>query len=96
MPIYEYECSYCSHKFQQLQHISDKAPEICPICGKKGGVHKLISHASFVLKGSGWYVTDYKNNKGNSSGGKKSVTNTASKKNNSTQTKAKTVAGGNK
>ncbi len=95
MPIYEYECSYCSHKFQQLQRVGDKTPEVCPNCGKKGGVHKLISHTSFVLKGSGWYVTDYKNSKNSASSSEKNKTNTASKKNNSIQTKSK-AAGGSK
>jgi len=95
MPIYEYECSYCSHKFQQLQHVDDKMPEVCPNCGKKGGVHKLISHASFVLKGSGWYVTDYKNSKNSTSSSEKNITNTASKKNDSIQAKSK-AAGGSK
>ncbi len=96
MPIYEYECSYCLHKFQQLQHVSDKLPEVCPNCGKKGGVHKLISHASFVLKGSGWYVTDYKNNKSSITNSKKSITKTASKKNSTNKSKSKAVAGGSK
>ncbi len=62
MPIYEYECKFCSHRFEFLQKISEPIPEVCPHCGKKGGVRKLISEASFMLKGSGWYVTDYKNN----------------------------------
>ncbi len=61
MPIYEYECKFCSHKFELLQKISDPVPSVCPNCGKEGGIHKLISEASFELKGSGWYVTDYKN-----------------------------------
>ncbi len=64
MPIYEYECKFCSHRFEVLQKINDPAPSVCPNCGKKGGIHKLISEASFELKGSGWYVTDYKNNNG--------------------------------
>jgi predicted nucleic acid-binding Zn ribbon protein len=38
-------------------------PEICPKCGKKGGIHKLISEASFTLKGNGWYATDYKSSR---------------------------------
>ncbi len=63
MPIYEYECRFCSHKFELLQKISDPPPTVCPNCGKEGGIHKLISEASFELKGSGWYVTDYKNEK---------------------------------
>ncbi len=60
MPIYEYECEFCSHRFQQFQRFSDPPPEVCPNCGKRGGLHKVISQTSFVLKGSGWYATDYK------------------------------------
>jgi len=63
MPIYEYECRFCSHKFELLQKINDPIPTVCPNCGKEGGIHKLISEASFELKGSGWYVTDYKKEK---------------------------------
>ena len=62
MPIYEYECKFCSHKFQLLQKINEEPPRICPNCKKEGGIHKLISPTSFMLKGNGWYVTDYKNN----------------------------------
>ena len=62
MPIYEYECEFCSHRFQLLQKFSDPAPSVCPNCGKEGGIKKLISQTSFELKGSGWYVTDYKSN----------------------------------
>ncbi len=62
MPIYEYECKFCSHRFQVLQKFSDPPPSVCPHCHKQGGIHKVVSPTSFVLKGSGWYVTDYKNN----------------------------------
>ena len=60
MPIYEYECKFCLNRFQLLQKFSDPPPEVCPHCGKKGGIKKLISPTSFELKGSGWYATDYK------------------------------------
>ncbi len=60
MPIYEYECKFCSHRFQLLQKVSEPQPEKCPNCHKEGGIHKLISETSFSLKGSGWYATDYK------------------------------------
>ncbi len=61
MPIYEYECEFCLHRFQLLQKMSDPAPSVCPNCSKEGGIKKLISQTSFELKGNGWYVTDYKN-----------------------------------
>ncbi len=56
MPIYEYHCQKCGH-FEVTQKITDNPLNRCPTC--KGKVKKLISHTSFQLKGSGWYVTDY-------------------------------------
>ncbi len=64
MPIYEYRCEKCRHQFDLLQKITDEPVEKCPECG--GPVSKLISSTSFILKGSGWYVTDY--GKGNGKG----------------------------
>jgi len=60
MPIYEYRCSVCGKTIELMQKIGDKAPDLCPICGAFNSLKKLISHTSFELKGSGWYVTDYK------------------------------------
>jgi putative FmdB family regulatory protein len=60
MPIYEYQCNSCSHKFDKLQKMSDPVLKQCPECGK-AELRKLISSAGFQLKGSGWYVTDFKN-----------------------------------
>ncbi len=57
MPIYEYECSKCGKVDEVIQHFSDKPLTKCRYCS--GKLHKLISHSSFHLKGSGWYVTDY-------------------------------------
>ena len=63
MPIYEYECKECG-VFEVMQKITDDPLERCPKCKRK--VKKLISESSFVLKGSGWYATDYaKKDKGN-------------------------------
>ena len=56
MPIYEYKCEQCG-QFEVTQKITDKPLARCPAC--KGKVKKLISHTSFQLKGSGWYITDY-------------------------------------
>jgi putative FmdB family regulatory protein len=54
MPVYEYECSACSHRFEEWQKINDKPVKVCPKC-KARKVERLISHTSFQLKGGGWY-----------------------------------------
>jgi putative FmdB family regulatory protein len=59
MPLYEYKCSACSHLDEVLQKMSDPAPEACSQCGK-GPMVKQMSMTSFALKGTGWYVTDFK------------------------------------
>ena len=59
MPIYEYKCTKCNEVFEVIQKISEKPLDKCPKCGSP--VEKIISNSSFVLKGSGWYVTDYAN-----------------------------------
>jgi putative FmdB family regulatory protein len=58
MPIYEYICDRCGHEFEEMQRITDDPLDSCPKCARRS-VHRLISKTSFVLKGSGWYVTDY-------------------------------------
>ena len=62
MPFYEYECTKCHHHTELLQKISDPPVTKCEKC--KGKMKKLISHSSFHLKGSGWYVTDYASKSG--------------------------------
>lgn len=59
MPIYEYKCDNCNETFEVLQKFSDSPLTECILCGK-GPVKKLISASSFILKGSGFYVNDYK------------------------------------
>ena len=58
MPLYEYECDACGHRFEQIQKFSDRPVEKCPACGAQA-VHKLISSPAIQFKGSGWYITDY-------------------------------------
>ncbi|STX51377.1 Type I antifreeze protein [Legionella busanensis] len=60
MPIYEYECSNCHHKFDLIQKIHDAPATQCPQCFQDTAV-RLVSAAGFQLKGNGWYVTDFKN-----------------------------------
>jgi putative FmdB family regulatory protein len=57
MPLYEYQCDACGHRFEQIRKFSDPPLEACPKCG--GVVRKLISSPAFQFKGSGWYATDY-------------------------------------
>jgi putative FmdB family regulatory protein len=63
MPIYEYSCKRCG-VFEVTQRITESPLARCPTCD--GDVHRLISQTSFVLKGSGWYITDYARSNGKS------------------------------
>jgi len=62
MPIYEYKCTQCEHRLEKLQRMSDDPLKDCPECGNST-LAKLVSASSFKLKGTGWYETDFKNNK---------------------------------
>ncbi len=57
MPLYEYQCSKCKHRFEKIQKFSDPHVTKCPKCGSK--IEQLISAPAVQFKGSGWYVTDY-------------------------------------
>ena len=57
MPLYEYECEKCGHRFEKIQKFSDPPLVVCPECG--GPLHKMQSAPAFQFKGTGWYVTDY-------------------------------------
>ena len=59
MPIYAYRCSECGHAKDVLQKMSDPVLTVCPACGAASFV-KQVTAAGFQLKGSGWYVTDFK------------------------------------
>jgi putative FmdB family regulatory protein len=72
MPLYEYQCKKCGHRFEKIQKFSDKMIKKCPDCG--GPVEQMISAPAVQFKGSGWYVTDYpkKSHAPASHGGKES------------------------
>jgi putative FmdB family regulatory protein len=59
MPIYQYQCSECSHSMEALQKMSDEPLKDCPNCNKPG-LKKQVTAAAFRLKGGGWYETDFK------------------------------------
>jgi putative FmdB family regulatory protein len=109
MPIYEYACGACGHRFEEWQKMSDKPVRTCPKCKAKK-VEKLISHTSFALKGGGWYSDLYagpkpgasKDSSSSSSGGSSTSSSDSSSSKDSTtkstteSTKDSTKASGSK
>ena len=57
MPLYEYECFLCRHKFERIRRVANASDVECPECG--GSVRRLLGAPALQFKGSGWYVTDY-------------------------------------
>lgn len=86
MPIYEYQCTKCEHRLEALRKISDPPLLECPDCGTPN-LNKLVSAASFRLKGGGWYETDFK------TGSKKQLAESESASPKSTEP-AKSTGGG--
>ncbi|HVT82911.1 MAG TPA: FmdB family zinc ribbon protein [Phycisphaerae bacterium] len=60
MPTYEYACEACGHKFEEFQSITAKPITKCPACGKKKVKRLISAGAGFIFKGSGFYITDYR------------------------------------
>ncbi len=99
MPIYEYRCSACGYELDVLQKLSDDPLTDCPAC-ETPSLQKKLSAPSFRLKGSGWYETDFKQDKrknlhdGGEAGTDKAPAakeSTANKENSSTESTAKTT-----
>lgn len=69
MPLYEYQCNNCGHRFEKIVKFSDAPIRVCPQCGQEA-VEQLLSAPAVQFKGEGWYVTDYarKNSAGSTSG----------------------------
>ena len=70
MPIYAYRCATCGHAQDTLQKMSDPVLSVCPACGA-ATYEKQVTAAGFQLKGSGWYVTDFRDGKGAKKAGEK-------------------------
>ena len=85
MPLYEYECEACAHRFERIQKFSDPPADTCPSCGK-GPVRKLLSSPAIQFKGSGWYITDYAR-KGSTDKGSSSTPSTSTSDTSKTETK---------
>jgi putative FmdB family regulatory protein len=78
MPLYEYECKKCHHRFERIQKFSDPHVKKCPKCG--GPIEQVISAPAVQFKGSGWYVTDYAKKSSAGSASSSSNGDSASKK----------------
>lgn len=87
MPLYEYQCESCAHRFERIQKFSDPPVETCPQCG--GTVKKLLSSPAIQFKGSGWYITDYAR-KDSSSGSSGKTGSPETKTDSSSETKSET------
>lgn len=89
MPLYEYECKQCSHRFEKIKQFSDAPEKVCPKCG--GEVEQLLSAPAVQFKGAGWYVTDYAKKSGApaKSGSGDAAAASAEKKTESTTTESK-------
>ncbi|OGD24556.1 MAG: hypothetical protein A2Y56_13135 [Candidatus Aminicenantes bacterium RBG_13_63_10] len=70
MPLYEYQCQDCGHKFEAMQKASDPPKKKCPKCG--GCLRKIISASALQFKGRGWYITDYSRKAGGTKEAKES------------------------
>jgi putative FmdB family regulatory protein len=92
MPLYEYQCKKCHHRFERIQKFSDPHVKKCPDCG--GPVEQVVSAPAVQFKGSGWYVTDYakKSSRGSatSSSNGESGGGDSSKKDDKKETKSET------
>lgn len=78
MPIYEYKCLNCGKDHEIMRKITDKPLLKCPDCG--GKMKKMISNTSFVLKGTGWYATDYPSDKNKKESASRKTSKTETKK----------------
>jgi putative FmdB family regulatory protein len=83
MPLYEYQCDACHHRFERIQKFSDPPVATCPSCA--GPVRKLISSPAIQFKGTGWYITDYAK-KSSTDGGKASESTKSSADSSSSST----------
>jgi putative FmdB family regulatory protein len=97
MPLYEYECDACGHRFEKIRMYSDPPLNECPKCGS--AVHKLQSAPAIQFKGTGFYITDYAKKDSGAGGGKagegQSEKSEKNEKNEKSEKSEKTVKGEN-
>jgi putative FmdB family regulatory protein len=77
LPLYEYKCVKCGHRFEKIENLNASESKKCPKCGAKA--ERQVSASAIQFKGSGWYVTDYAGKKPDTSSGEKSGDGAAAK-----------------
>lgn len=87
MPLHEYQCKKCKHRFEKIQKFSDRPIKKCPECG--GPVEQLLHAPAVQFKGSGWYVTDYGKGEGSKPESSSEKKDTAKEKDDGTKGKEK-------
>jgi putative FmdB family regulatory protein len=95
MPLYEYECKQCGHRFERIVQYSDPPEKVCPKCG--GEVEQMLSAPAVQFKGAGWYVTDYAKKSGGpakSSSGESSSSSDSSSKETKSEKKTESAPAG--
>ncbi len=92
MPIYEYECKKCHHRFERIQKFSDPHVKSCPNCA--GKVELVLSAPAVQFKGSGWYVTDYAKKSGGSSSSSNGSSEKSAKSEKKTESKSESKKAG--
>ncbi len=99
MPTYEYRCSECGHQFEEFQSIKADPLKTCPQCNTDALRRLIGAGAGLIFKGSGFYITDYKNGNGNGKAEKQSISDkkeTTSQAENSKNTTTKSADSGTK
>ena len=91
MPLYEYECTKCRHRFEKIESVSSPPNKKCPKCGARA--ERLLASPAIQFKGSGWYVTDYAG-KGSSSEAKSESPEAKPEKGKEKESKPKAEKGG--
>ena len=86
MPLYEYLCKKCGHRFEKIQKFSERMVKKCPDCG--GPVEQVISAPAVQFKCSGWYVTDYAKKSSTASSSSNSNGDSASKSDSKSESKS--------
>jgi len=91
MPTYEYQCTKCGKEFEFFQSIKDVPLKVCPACGKPALKRKISAGVGLIFKGTGFYITDYKNKSSSQSTATNKTKNT---KPNTSQDSGKTPKSG--
>lgn len=96
MPTYEYHCTKCQHEFEQFQSMRDETLKVCPKCRKSALKRRVGGGAGLIFKGTGFYITDYKNKGGSGKEGGGESKGSESKSGGETKTTSPAATGGGK